>query len=128
METKQIHRTKNHEIWIDDEEILWIQAMDAVEVELEEVQACFDIYAKMGCRENKMLQLMDVRKGVTVTKEARDYSAQRGKDYFLACAVVSDSLAVRMLVNFSKLFYKDMVPFKLFGDIESAKEWLRKHR
>ncbi|HYG51949.1 MAG TPA: STAS/SEC14 domain-containing protein [Flavobacteriales bacterium] len=126
MNAKEIIRTKNHEIWIDDEGILWIEAMDTVEVELDEVKEYFEIYAKLGCREKKVLQLMDMRKGVTFTKEARDYAAERSKDYFIASACVSDSLAVRMLVNLSKVFYKDLAPVKLFSDIESAKEWLRK--
>lgn len=125
-ETKHIHRTKNHEIWVDEEGILWVQAMDAIEVELDEVKACFAIYEKLGCRKKKVLQLMDVRKGVTMTKEARDYGALHGKDYFIASAIVSNSLAVRMLVNISKVFYTNLMPMKLFGDMESAKDWLRK--
>jgi hypothetical protein len=126
MVTKHIHRTKNHEIWIDDEGILWIEAMEAIEVELEEVKACFAIYDKLGCKEKKVLQLMDVRTGVTMTKEARDFAAKYGNDYFIAVAIVSKSLAVRMLVNISKIFYPNLVPMKLFGDIEGAREWLRK--
>lgn len=121
----QFHKTKLNDIWIDDEGILWIASTELGELDLEEAKACFEIYKKLGCDKKKVLQLMDMRNSLTITKEARDYAATQGKKYFIASACVSESLAVRLIVNFFSKLYKNNVPFKMFGDIESAKIWLR---
>jgi hypothetical protein len=123
----QVHKTRLNEIWIDDSGILHIK-MKAGEVDLEEAMACFDIYAKLGCAEKKVLQIMDARDGFSVTREARDYSAHEGKKYFIASAIISKSLAVRIIVNFFNRFYRQPVPFKLFEDKEEALEWLKKFK
>lgn len=125
MNKGEVHKTKLNDIWIDDEGILWIVPNESGELDLEETTACFDIYKKLGLDKKKVLQIMDLRNSVTMSKEARDYAASQGYNYFIASACVSDSLAVRLMVNFFNKFYSNKVPFKMFGDIESAKKWLQ---
>ena len=128
MKNSKIYKTKVSDIRIDEEGILWVTSMRLCEIDLEEAMACFEIYKKLGCDQKKVLQLMDFRNNVTITKEARDYVSIHGKNYFIASALVSDSLAARIMVNFFNKFYKNPVPFKMFGDFDSALKWLRAHK
>lgn len=117
--------TPVNEIWIDEEGFLILKPIEGVEIDLEEAKACFDVYEKLGIGpQHKVLQLIDARDG-SMTPEARTYAAEKGKNYFIAAAIISDSLAVRIVVNFFNSFYQQIVPFKMFPDEESAKKWLR---
>lgn len=117
--------TENTEIWMDTEGILILKLTDA-EVDLEEVRICFDAYVNLGCGPtNKVLQLIYVRGEGSMTHEARKYVSGIGKDFFIASAIVSNSLAVRLIVNFFNAFYKHDVPFKMFANEDEAREWLR---
>ncbi len=114
-----------NEIWIDDEGFLILKPLTGVEMDLEEVKACFEIYKSLGIGpHNKVLELIDARDG-SMTSEGRTYAAEVGKDYFIAAAIISDSLAVRMVVNFFNTFYKHTVPFKMFANEADARNWLR---
>jgi hypothetical protein len=120
--------TPNNEIWLDTRGILHVRATEQGEIDLDEVKACFAVYEKLGCREKKVLQLVDARVGLTMSKEARDFVAKEGVNYFIASAVVSDSLSVRLVINFFNFFYKHKVPLRLFRNEEEALKWLRKFR
>ncbi|MES2764029.1 MAG: STAS/SEC14 domain-containing protein [Bacteroidota bacterium] len=123
-----IIRTKVNDIWIDDEGFLILKPKEGVELDLDEVKACFEAYRTLGIGpHNKVLELIDARDG-SMNSEARTYAAEHGKDYFIAAAIVSDSLAVRLVVNFFNTFYKQIVPFKMFATEESARKWLRTFR
>ena len=118
-------KTKLNEIWIDDEGFLILKPKEGAELDLEEVKACFEAYKELGVGpHNKVLELIDARDG-SMTGEARSYAAEMGKDYFIAAAIISDSLAVRMVVNFFNTFYTHIVPFKMFATEEEARKWLR---
>jgi len=121
-------RTKMSEISIDDEGILILKPFEGAELDLEEVTACFEAYRKLGIGpDNKVLEMIDARDS-SMTSEARAYAAEHGSNYFIAAAIISDSLAVRMVVNFFNTFYKQLVPFKMFADEQSARKWLRAFR
>jgi hypothetical protein len=130
MEVKlERYRTKCSEIFIDEEGILWLVPDDDSDLDLEEVISCFDVYRKMGITEdNKILQIIDIRLDASMSKEGRDYAAVHGKKFFKASAVISNSLAVRLLVNFFNAFYKHPVPFKFFENQYAAKKWLERFR
>jgi hypothetical protein len=118
-------KTKMNEIWIDDEGFLILKPQEGAELDLEEVKICFESYKKLGVGpDNKVLEIIDAREG-SMTSEARTYAAEVGGDYFIAAAIISDSLAVRLIVNFFNNFYRQTVPFKMFSTQEEAKKWLR---
>lgn len=125
---KQKIKTRYNEIWQDDEGFLWVRATEVTEIDLEEVKACFEAYAEMGIDQEKVLQVMDVRNSITVTREARDYAARHGHRFFIASAVISNSLSVRLIVNFFNFLYPKKVPLKMFGSEDEALKWLRKFR
>lgn len=118
-------KTNMNEIWIDDEGFLILKPKEGVELDLDEVKACFEAYKSLGIGpHNKVLEIIDARDG-SMTTEARAFAAEVGNDYFIAAAIISDSLAVRMVVNFFNSFYKQKVPFKMFSSEEAARKWLR---
>lgn len=123
-------RTKYTEIWLDEQGILWLTCDPGSELDLEEVKACFELYAQMGINiDNKVLQIIDAQNDMTMNKEGRDYAAKHGHQYFIASAIVSNSLAIRLIVNFFNSFYKtQLVPFKIFDSVEMAKLWLNQYR
>lgn len=121
-------RTKMSEIWLDEEGVLVLKPDEGVELDLEEVEACFAAYKTLGIGpQNKVLELIDARDG-SMTGEARAFAAKNGVDYFIAAAIISDSLAVRLVVNFFNSFYSQLVPFKMFATEEAARKWLRTFR
>jgi hypothetical protein len=118
-------RTKMNEIWIDDEGFLVLRPDEGAELDLEEVTSCFEAYKKLGIGpHNKLLQLINAPDGA-MTGEGRTFAAKNGVDYFIASAIISDSLAVRLVVNFFNTFYTQLVPFKMFATEEAARKWLR---
>ncbi len=121
-------KTKKTSIWVDELGILHVKPIDGAEIDLEEVRACFQVYESLGCKENKMLQILDGRNSFVLTEEARSFVSSVGKNYFIASAALGNSLPIRLMVNFFNRFYKHDVPFKLFGTEEAAIEWLLKFR
>ncbi|MBI3519811.1 MAG: hypothetical protein HY062_10700 [Bacteroidetes bacterium] len=125
METVKKIKTPMNEIWIDSEGFLVLKPLEGTEMDLPEVKACFEAYRSLGIGpHNKVLELIDASDG-SMTADARSYAAEVGKDYFIAAAIVSNSLAVRLVVNFFNTFYKHTVPFKMFSTEEAARKWLR---
>ena len=120
--------TKFSEIWIDEEGILHLKIKENAEIDLEEVRKCFKIYENLGCRENKVLQLIGGATFFSFDTDAQKYAAQYGKDFFIAAALVNNSLSIRILFNFFNSFFKHNVPFKMFPTEEKALQWLRTFR
>ncbi|MDQ3049073.1 MAG: hypothetical protein M3R27_16115 [Bacteroidota bacterium] len=125
----QVIKTKNATIILEDSGLLRVQPVAEAEIDLEEVMACFEVYRKMGIGpHNKVLQLMEPGGDLNMNKEAREYVAVHGKDFFRAAAVISNSLAVRLIVNFFVIFNKkDSVPIKMFNTEKEAQEWLKQY-
>ena len=122
-------KTKTSEIWIDEENILRVKVLEGAELTYEETVICFDAYRELGCNENnKVIQLMDASVNASMTKEARDYVSEQGSKFFIASAVVTNNLAVRLIANFINKFYKLNFPFRVFDSEEKAMEWLLKFR
>ncbi|MFL5762857.1 MAG: hypothetical protein ACJ77K_02875 [Bacteroidia bacterium] len=121
-------RTKYSVIRLDRNGILWLSPDENADLDLKEVEACFRAYAEMGIGpDNKVLQIIDARGTVQMTKEARDYAAKHGERFFIASAIISSNLSIRLMVNFFNMFYKtQIVPFRLFDTEENAMKWLSK--
>ena len=118
-------KTLMNEIWIDEEGFLVLKPNEGAELDLDEVKSCFEIYRSLGIGpHNKVLELVDAR-DVSISSDARAYTAKVGSDYFIAAAIISNSLAVRLIVNFFNTFYKNLVPFKMFATEQEARKWLR---
>ena len=120
--------TKKTEIWFDEEGVLWLKPIKEANVDLKEIMTCFKIYREMGCDKKKVLQVIDARATVSITHEAREYTSKHGNDFFIASAVISNSLAIRLIVNFFNSFYNQKLPLKMFATEKAALKWLRSFR
>jgi hypothetical protein len=131
METRdKIYRTALSEIFFDENGILCLKPKEDADLDLEEVEECFRIYRELGIgNEKNVLQLIITRGNLSMSREAREYVAKNGRDFFLASAIISDSLAVKLVVNFFNMFYRTHgVPFRMFNDRDSAIAWLTRFR
>ncbi|MCE3228881.1 MAG: hypothetical protein K0S32_3432 [Bacteroidetes bacterium] len=118
-------RVGGSEIWIDETGILILAIGEEEEISLEEVTECFNTYRRLGIGpDNRVLQLINPGDNAQMSPEGRKYASVHGKDYFKASAVISNSLSIRLLVNFFNSFYKSEVPFKMFGTEDAARKWL----
>ena len=126
MEAEKIH-TNVSDIWIDADNILRVHVHEGAHLTLQDMKDGFEIYSRLGFGpgKKKTLQLLTGAKFFTLSKEAREYGGKHGNNFFIAAAVVSDSAALRFLVNvFNRLNNPD-VPFKVFSNANEALEWLK---
>ncbi len=127
MSNRSHKKTRQSEIWIEDEEILCLKFNEDAEIDIEEARACFGIYKDLGFGPNKkVLQLIDGSSNFIINSDARTFVAKEGKNFFHASAIVSENLAIRLLVNFFNRIHKQEVPFKMFSSEKKARQWLKK--
>jgi hypothetical protein len=126
----KIHRTALSEVFFDEDGILCLKPEKDADLELDEVVECFRIYRELGIgRENKVLQIIYTKGNLSMSREAREFVARNGSEYFIASAIISDSLAVKLVVNFFNMFYKvQSIPFRMFNDRDSAISWLNRFK
>lgn len=71
--------------------------------------------------------LLVIRNYLLLDKEAFNYfGTANGVENLNSCAIVIKSPIQRILKNFSLLFYKQTIPFRLFNSTSDAKLWLFK--
>lgn len=64
-----------------------------------------------------------------LTKEAREVlSTERASQNISALAVIVRNPVTRAIANFFLKFQQPPYPFRLFTDLEKAKQWLRKYQ
>jgi len=121
---------KEVDIRLDEEGILRVHFHEGFEIDLESAKIMLARYRELGLGpgKEKRPELMTSDGYLNISKEAREYIALHGKDYFAAAAMVNSTLALRLLVNFFNQFYKHDVPFKLFATEKKALQWLRKYK
>lgn len=120
--------TKTATIWIDDEGIMRFRIKEAAAIDVKEVQMHFSIYRKLLGEKRKVLHLFESGDFFKFDTQGMLYTAKHAKHYFIASAVVHNSLAMRMLFNFVNTFIKQPVPFKMFSTKGEALKWLRSFR
>lgn len=119
---------KTTELYLDEEGILRTTFLEGAEIDLEEAKENLRSVRKLSGG-NKILNLVDGRAYFTMTKRARDFAAGKESNEFnIACAIVSNSLTNRLLINFFITFHKPPAPVKMFSSEEEALKWLRKFK
>lgn len=64
-----------------------------------------------------------------LTKAAREtLSSEKANQYTVALAVIVRNPVTRTIANFFLKFQQPRYPFRLFTDLESAQEWLKKYQ
>lgn len=125
METTKKIKTNTADIWMDKEGIVHLKMKKGAKVDLQEIERHFDIYRKLGCQKHKTLHLFEGGIFFTFEKEAMQYASKHSSDLFIASAIVNNSLAVRLLINFFNIFFNNSFSFKMFNTKGQALEWLR---
>jgi hypothetical protein len=123
LSVKPIHTAKA-KIWVDEPGVLCMQPNKGVELNLEDVKEYFRICREYLRGSGKTVQLMYGLNDFTMSKEAREYIADHAAELFLASAMITHNLAIRLIVTFFDRFHKSEVPFKSFETVEDAREWL----
>jgi len=125
MTTTEKTETKTATIWVDNEGILHLKLKEGAEVDLAEVEKHFNIYKDLGLQKNKVLQLFEGGSFFSFNSDAMKYVARNGSDFFIASAIVNNSLAIRILFGFFKKFFQQSFPFQMFSTKAEALKWLR---
>lgn len=119
---------KTVELYIDEERILRVTVLEGAEIDIEEAKENFESARKLS-EGKRMLKLVDAKAYFTMTKRARDFAASKETNEFnIARAIVTNSLANRLLINFFITFHKPQTPVKMFSSEEEALKWLRKFK
>lgn len=96
---------------------------DAV-VDLEEAKEIYNITMALT-RGEKYSSLVDARATISLSKEAREWSAKPELHInLIAQAIIVSSLANRIIANFIIKFNRAKAPMRLFSTEEKALEWL----
>lgn len=118
--------TLKESIWIDRNGFVVIRPNEGFEFNERDVQRQFDTYVTLGVNPKKKSPLMvDASHDFEMTKEARELSAAKAKEYFTAAAIVSNSFTTRLLINFLNSFYNFGIPIKMFSNESDASDWLK---
>lgn len=120
--------TRINEKWVDENGILWMRALEGAHIDRQTLieDAAVNDSLTDG---RKALVLYDARNFFTITPEANEYlrSGVLNKSR-IATAVVTDKLAVRLLVNGLQMFKKPESPLKMFANETAALQWLNSFR
>ncbi|MGZ3862166.1 MAG: DUF7793 family protein [Bacteroidia bacterium] len=113
-----------NEKWVDDDGILWMRTLEGAHIDLKALQADASVNDELT-EGKKALVLYDARNFFTITPEANEY-LRSGilNESRIATAVVTDKLAVRLLVNGLNMFKKTGSPLKMFATEQAALKWL----
>lgn len=109
-----------------EKDIYRFDVAEGAEITLEDAEELI----RIGTEITKGLRvgaLVDASANFTDTNESRKYFAeQTAARQFAAVAIVTKSLAQRLIVNFYINVNRPNVPTRMFGDKDEAMKWLRK--
>lgn len=103
-----------------------ISPNEGFEFDEKDVERQFATYSQLtNNSQEKALLLVDATNDFQMSKEARELSAKKAKEYFNAAAIVSNSFTTRLLINFLNSFYDFGIPMKMFASESEAIKWLQ---
>ena len=129
MEQSKHFFTGVSEIWVDEEGIMRIVFSKGIELKLADMEEAYAIFNQLGIGpgQNKSLQLLSGGP-FNISKQARDYAGRNATDFFIAAALVTNSVLTRYVINIFNSLKKHDVPFRVFATEEEAINWLRTYK
>ena len=117
--------TNTSEISFDPKEgFIRVTALKGRFLDLNSAKNDFTVASRM-LNYKKTPVLADSRYALEHTKESRDfYSSKEVSEKITAMAVLVDSIAMKLIVNFFINFNKPHFPTKLFNKKSTAEKWL----
>jgi hypothetical protein len=120
------HKTRVSEIRLDEEGIMRIVFAKNVDIDLKDMEEAYAYFGELGFGPGKKKSRQLLSGGpFNISKEARDYAGRSGTDFFIAAAMVTNSIVTRFVINLFNSIQKHGVPFKVFASEEEALKWLR---
>jgi hypothetical protein len=118
------YQTDTTRVWIK-EDILFVTYLSNAEINIDTKKELHRKYTEL-LQFGSLPMLLRLEDGVTITKEAREFSRKiEDKQPFSACAVLVNRLAYKILANFYARFYRPKKPFRVFDKENEAIEWLQ---
>lgn len=102
--------------------IIKLSVIEGIELEQEDAKQMIAEAVRMA-KDKEYVILFDARNEGTISYEAREEFARSKKRK--AVAIVTNSLANRLIGNFFINFHKPVSSSRIFNDEKSALEWLR---
>lgn len=117
-------QTATHEISIDKQGIVTIKVREGAHVEEDTLKQA-DTYVRELAGTNKLFVLIDARSFHTLTPEAtaflRNNLTSQGR---IASAVVSNTVGIRLVVDYMSNGGKVLSPVRMFENEAEARTWL----
>lgn len=122
---KKVFSGKTAEMHLDDDGIVRIKVHENAEIDVEDIKHDFKLLKELA--QNKpVLKLVDSRTICTITPEGRAFAASLEiPENTIARAIIINSLAARITVNFFINFNRPKSPVKLFTCEKEALNWLK---
>lgn len=117
--------TRGSTIFIDENGFLRVYIKKGHRIDLAEAGEMLEIYKGL-MNGSKHKQIFEGGSFFSMTEEALKFAQDHSKEVFIASALIHKSVAVRLLFKFFKRFYKQNIPFEMFGNEKDAKNWLKK--
>lgn len=123
---KEILETKCVEMWLEEDNIVYVSVKPDSEVKLDDVTEIKRTKTKL-IGEKKHVLCADIINIKSITKEARDFTAgqETKNESLLAMAFIIGAPISRVVGNFYIGLNKPIYPTKLFNDKEKAFKWLK---
>ena len=123
--TKTIIEHRTGTISLEDD-IYFYCIRDGTEISLEDAQELVALGSELT-KGRRVGALVDARVHFNDTNDSRKYFAEHTlTQQFAAVAIITSSLAQRLIVNFYINFNRPNVPTRMFGNEAEAMKWLRK--
>jgi hypothetical protein len=116
--------TKKFSLQLLEPQIFRLTVIDGIELEEKDAKEMITEALALAKGEEYTI-LFDANKSGTISFEAREEFARSEKR--LAVAIVTKSLANKLLGNFFINFHKPKSSSRIFSDEQNAIEWLRTH-
>lgn len=104
--------------------IVYVRIKEGAELTVTSLQAQIDARRKL-IDDHDFVVIVDGRTRFTSTKESREFIARFEEEQWVATALVTSSLAVRLVGNFFIQFNRPARPTRLFSTEKDARVWAK---
>ncbi len=119
--------TDHAEIEMLNDEILSLRFLPKTDINLEIAKETVEASSKVS--QNRMhANLVDMRKMIFMSNDARKYFAKQNKETVYAIAVIINSKLHRSFANLYLKINKPNIPTKMFDTEEEALKWLEEEK
>ncbi|HXP53212.1 MAG TPA: STAS/SEC14 domain-containing protein [Bacteroidia bacterium] len=109
--------------WLTGEGILYKKVIENAHMDVEALEKSDNEVQQQTGNEKRFL-LIDARTHFTITEEAMEYMRKDVAGHSKAIAIVTNKIAVRLMVDYVLKIARIPIPLKAFSDDQKAIKWL----